>query len=81
MYGTFYDLDYRMINEGNYYLFLYTIETFKVLADAVIPRTPGFAEEYGKIQYFGALNLHTDEYMVMTLNHYYIPLAQPAAAM
>jgi len=57
------------------------METFKALVDAIIPRTPGLAEEYGKIQYFGALNLHTDEYMILTLNYYSFPLAEPTAAM
>jgi hypothetical protein len=56
-----------------------TQETFKALVDAIIPRTPELAEEYGEIQYYGALDLYTDEYMVWSLNNYYIPLAKPMA--
>ena len=53
----------------------------KLFVDAIIPRSPGLAEEYGKIQYFGALDLHTNEYMILSLNSYYIPLAKPVAEM
>ncbi|WMJ87139.1 hypothetical protein [Anaerocolumna sp. MB42-C2] len=65
----------------NYYTLQYILDTFKALVDAIIPRTPGLAEEYGKIQYYGALNLHIDEYMVYTLNYYSVPLAEPTALM
>jgi len=58
-----------------------TQETFQALVDAIIPRTPGLAEEYGRIQFFGALDLHTDEYITLSLNYYYIPLAEPMAEM
>ena len=56
-------------------------ETFQAFVDAIIPRTPGLAEEYGRIQFFGALDLHTDEYISLSLNYYYIPLAEPTAEM
>lgn len=52
--------------------------TFKAFVDAIIPRTPELAEEYGRIQYFGALDLHTDEYLALSLNYYYfsyLPIA------
>jgi hypothetical protein len=81
MYGTFYDPDYQGVKSSSYYTDQHIMDTFKALVDAVIPRTPGLAEEYGKIQFFGALNLHTDEYLAITLNHYSIPLAEPTAAM
>ncbi|QHQ63171.1 hypothetical protein Ana3638_22325 [Anaerocolumna sedimenticola] len=71
----------RTGKDQNYYSLQYTLDTFKALVDAIIPRTPGLAEEYGKIQYYGALNLHIDEYMVYTLNFYSIPLAEPTALM
>jgi hypothetical protein len=54
-------------------------ETLKAFVDAIIPRSPGLAEEYGKIQYFGALDLHTYEYLIMTLSSYSIPLTNPLA--
>lgn len=57
----------------------HTEDTFQAFVDAVVPRSPELAEEYGKIQYFGALDLHTDEYMVLSLNSYYIPLAEAMA--
>lgn len=81
MYWTFYNPDNKTENDQYNYSMQYTIETFKALVDAIIPRTPGLAEEYGKIQYFGALNLHTDEYLILTLNNYYIPLAEPTETM
>lgn len=56
-----------------------TQETFQAYVDGVIPRTPGLAEEYGRVQYFGALDLYTDEYIIYTLNYFDIPLAKPVA--
>ena len=52
---------------------MYTQETFKAFVDAIIPRSPGLAQEYGKIQYFGALDFQTDEYLILSLNSYDIP--------
>jgi hypothetical protein len=69
-----------MVNDHNNTL-QYTQDTFKAFVDAVIPRSPILAEEYGRIQFYGALDLYTDEYMMMTLNSYYIPLAIPTAEM
>lgn len=59
----------------------HTEVTFKAFVDAIIPRTPGLAEEYGRMQYFGALDLHTDEYIGLSLKYYYFPLAIPTADM
>ena len=47
-----------------------TIETFKALVDAVVPRTPALSEELESIHSFGALDLHADEYQMWSLNHY-----------
>lgn len=47
-----------------------TKAAFKELVDAIIPNTPDLAEKQGSIQLFGALDLHTDEYQVWSLNHY-----------
>jgi hypothetical protein len=47
-----------------------TRNTLMALADAIIPRTPLLAEEYGKIQFFGAPDLNTDEYIILSLNQY-----------
>jgi hypothetical protein len=81
MHGTFYNPDNQGVKISSYYSDQYIMETFKALVDAIIPCTPGLAEEYGKIQLFGALYFHTDEYLTVTLNHYSIPLAEPTAAM
>lgn len=58
-----------------------SIITFQAYVDAVIPRSPRLAEEYGKIQYFGALDLHTDEYLILTLNHNSISWAESESAL
>lgn len=46
-----------------------TIETFKAFVDAIIPITPILAQYLGKIQYPGALNLHTNQYLIWSLDH------------
>jgi hypothetical protein len=51
------------------------------LADAVIPRTVSLAEIYGNVMYYGALDQYTDEYLVMILNYFPVPLAVPVAQM
>lgn len=81
MKGTFNKPDYKMIHYQRNYSSQRTQETFQALVDAIIPRTLGLADEYGRIQYFGALDLHTDEYLSMSLDDYYMPLAKPTAEM
>lgn len=51
--------------------------TFMALVDAFIPRTPLLAEIYGNAMLYGALDLLTDQYLIMILNYYYTPLAVP----
>ena len=80
MYGTFYNPGNKMVKYQKDSS-RRTQETFQAYVDAVIPRTPGLAEEFGRIQFFGALNLHTDEYVTLSLNYYYIPMAEPTAEM
>lgn len=70
-----------MINNQYDNSLLHTQETFMALVDAIIPQTPGLAEVYGKIQYFGALDSYIDEYLILSLNNSYIPLAKPTAQM
>lgn len=77
----FYNEDYRVTNSQINNELQRTQETFQALVDAIIPRTPRLAQEYGEIQYFGALDSYTDEYLGWVLNNYYIPLAQPLAEM
>lgn len=69
------------IVDQNNFLFQYTDEIFKAYVDAIIPRTPGLAEVYGRIQYYGALDLNTDEYMILSLNNLEFPIANPSAEM
>jgi hypothetical protein len=65
--------------QAEYFSQYHTEEIFRAFADAIIPRSPELAEEYGKVQYFGALDLHTDEYLILSLNSYYIPIAKTTA--
>ena len=39
---------------------------YQILVDLIIPRSPLLAYEYGVIQYYGALDLHIDEYLLLT---------------
>ena len=80
MKGTFYDSNCNITQYQKDSL-IQTQETFQALVDAIIPRTPGLAEEYGRIQFFGALDLHIDEYITLSLNNYYIPMAKATAEM
>ncbi len=57
----------------------YVLNTFKAFADSIIPQSPGMAELYGRIQYYGALDEYTDEYLIMSLNSLIIPYAIPTA--
>ena len=56
-----------------------TQETFKAVVNAIIPRSPELAYEYGIAQYYGALDLLIDEYVILSLNSLNIPLAQPTS--
>jgi len=48
----------------------HTKVTFKALVDAILPNTPELANKFGEIQFWGALNLHIDEYLIWSLDHY-----------
>lgn len=72
-----YDSDNRMWNENEIYD--YVADTLKAFADAIIPRSPGLAELYGRVQYYGALDLYTAEYLIMSLDSLAVPSAIPAA--
>lgn len=77
MYEQFHNLEIYQ----NDYSFQHTQQTFMALVDIIIPQTPGLAVEYGKIQYFGAIDLDINEYMILSLNNNTIPLAEPTAQM
>lgn len=71
--------DNRMINYQNNDSIQHTQDTFKVLVDAIIPRTPRLAKVYHEIMFFGALDFLIDEFMILSLNSYYISLANSTA--
>lgn len=79
LYRTF-DNPYNEKNNQNTKL-EYVPDTFKAFVNAIIPRSKELAELYGRIQYYGALDLYTDEYLVMSLNSFILPLAIPTAEM
>lgn len=58
-----------------------TRDIFRVLVNAIVPRTPSLAYEYGVVQYFGALDAEVEEYIIFVLNSYNPPLAQSTAEM
>ncbi len=53
--------------------------TYQALVDAIIPRTPALAQEYGRIQYYGALDQLVDQFLIYELDHYPVPMAIPTA--
>ncbi len=57
----------------------YVVHTFKAYADAMVPHSPDLAEQYGRIQFYGALESYTAEYLIMSLNSYPTPFAIAAA--
>ncbi len=57
----------------------YIQNTFQAYTDAVIPQTPRLAEEYGRIQYYGAIDLQVYQFLIYELERYPTPMAQPTA--
>lgn len=53
--------------------------TYQALVDAIIPQTPRLAQAYGEIQYYGALDLQVDQFLIYELDRYPVPLALPIA--
>lgn len=58
-----------------------TKATLSAFVDAIIPRSPELAKEYGDIQYYGALDFLIDEYLYVTLNEYQPDLAEATVEM
>lgn len=81
MDGSNNNIDDNMQYNVNNDLLQYIRQTFQAYVDAVIPRSPVLAEVYGYVQYYGALDLQIEDYMIYTLNYYDIPLANPTAVM
>ncbi len=57
----------------------YVADTFKAFADTMVPRSPDLAEMYGIIQYYGALDFNTDEFLIMSLDSLFTPMTITAA--
>ncbi len=74
---TYYITDNSAWDENTIYE--YVEDIFKGFTDASIPQSPELAEEYGGVQYYGALDLLTYEYLIMELDSLSIPMALPAA--
>ncbi|SHO45528.1 hypothetical protein [Anaerocolumna xylanovorans] len=71
MYWTFFPQNSNIENTN----MLYIINTFQALVDTIIPRTPLLAQEYGLIQYYGALDADIDQYMIISLQNLFVPSA------
>lgn len=56
--------------QGNKYTLPQTQAVFKALVDAIVPVTPELTEKQGSIQSCGALDSHTDEYQIWSLDHF-----------
>ncbi len=52
--------DFKLINTPD------AENAYQLIVDAIIPRSPLLAYEYGIIQYYGALDLHIDEFLQIT---------------
>lgn len=55
------------------------LNTYQALVDAIIPQTPILAYEYGRIQYYGALDLQVEQFVIYELERYPVPMALPTA--
>ena len=53
------------INYPNWALFESTDNAYQVIVDMIIPRSPLLAYEFGIIQYYGALDAHIDEFIIL----------------
>lgn len=73
--------DNSIKNYQDNYLEQYVEDIFKALVDIIIPRTPNLAKLYGEKMFYGALDLLTYKYIILTLSDYYKPLAEATAVM
>lgn len=69
---TFSSRNIKTIDHQDGHSYQYTQKTFMVLVDSIIPRTPRLAKEYGGIQFFGALDFHTYEFLMVMFNNYLV---------
>lgn len=57
----------------------YVTDTFKAFVDTMVPRSEDLAEMYGAIQYYGALDFDTEDYLIMSLDSLSPPMTYAAA--
>lgn len=69
------------IDSEKQYFSQLTDEIFRAYVDAIIPRTPSLAREYGRVQLYGALDLYTDEYLMYMLDYSSVPMTYAVAEM
>lgn len=72
---------YNKVDTGNSSTGEETIKIFRYFVNAIIPRTPGLAYEFGYIQYFGAVDSHMEDYVIQILGDSYFPLTLETAEM
>lgn len=63
------------------YILEQTKATLRAFVDAIIPRSPELAKEFGQVQYYGGVDLLVDEYLIITLNEIQPMLAEATAEM
>jgi hypothetical protein len=56
--------------ESNNNTMQYLLNTYKAFVEVIIPWTPKLASEYGEMQYYGAIDLLTYEFLIVTLYEY-----------
>ncbi len=54
-------------NHSDPYSMQYFLNTYMAFVEAIIPWSPELAEEYGEIQYYGAIDSFTYEYLILSL--------------
>lgn len=63
-------LNVRNPLDPNNYTMQYILNTYKAFVEVIIPWTPKLAVEYGEIQYYGAIDLYTYEFLIQSLQEY-----------
>lgn len=62
--------EFDLMNSQENYTMQYILNTYKAFVEVIIPWTPKLADEYGEIQYYGAIDLLTYEFLIQTLHDY-----------
>ena len=81
MQESFFNSEQNLLNYPNWFLFEDTENAYQVLVNLIIPRSPLLAYEFGIVQFYGALDLHIDEFLLLTRESFGIPSSVPIAEM